>query len=362
MNIAIIGGSGHYNFVFEALALRPELRLCAVAPADGDEDISGLLAACRAHGLTPQRHDSAAALLDAHPEIELAAVNPWFSRAADVSIACLKRGVHVFSEKPLATRLDKLDELENVWRKSGRGLGGMFNLRYCGWFKTVQRAIAEGKIGVVRQIQGRKSYKMGNRPEFYRRRETFGGVIPWVGIHALDWATQIGGACVYSAALTNADYNRGHGDMEVTSAVLMELQNGVIATVTADFLRPDGAPRHDDDRLRVTGTAGTLYAYDGQVWLEDAAGRRALPIEESEQCLLNLIDALGTPAAIARAQTDLAVTRTALSSAESHTASRVQPDSAPLGGDRSAVSSPLRALQPDSSALGGASSLDVSAH
>ena len=272
MNIAIIGGSGHYNFVFEALALRPELRLCAVAPADGDEDISGLLAACRAHGLTPQRHDSAAALLDAHPEIELAAVNPWFSRAADVSIACLKRGLHVFSEKPLATRLDKLDELENVWHESGRGLGGMFNLRYCGWFKTVQRAIAEGKIGVVRQIQGRKSYKMGNRPEFYRHRETFGGVIPWVGIHALDWATQIGGACVYSAALTNADYNRGHGDMEVTSAVLMELQNGVIATVTADFLRPDGAPRHDDDRLRVTGTAGTLYAYDGQVWLEDAAG------------------------------------------------------------------------------------------
>ena len=51
MNIAIIGGSGHYNFVLEALAMRPELRLCAVAPADGDEDISGLLAACRAHGI-----------------------------------------------------------------------------------------------------------------------------------------------------------------------------------------------------------------------------------------------------------------------------------------------------------------------
>ena len=315
MNIAIIGGAGHYPFALEALAMRPGLQLCAVAPAEWDEDISGLLAACRERGLAPQIHADARALLDAHPEIELAAVNPWFSRAADVSIACLKRGIHVFSEKPLATAPDRLDELERVWRASGCALGGMFNLRYCGWFKTVRRAIAEGKIGTVRQIQGRKSYKLGNRPEFYRHRETFGGIIPWVGIHALDWATQLGGACASVSALTNAGYNRGHGDMEMTGAVLMALQNGVIATVTADFLRPDGAPRHDDDRLRVTGTAGTLYAYDGQVWLENASGRRSLPIEPGDNCLITLLDAIGTPAAAERAQTDLDVTRTALRAA-----------------------------------------------
>ena len=315
MNIAIIGGAGHYPFALEALAMRPGLQLCAVAPAERDEDISGLLAACRERGLAPQIHADARALLDAHPEIELAAVNPWFSRAADVSIACLKRGIHVFSEKPLATAPDRLDELERVWRASGCALGGMFNLRYCGWFKTVRRAIAEGKIGTVRQIQGRKSYKLGNRPEFYRHRETFGGIIPWVGIHALDWATQLGGACASVSALTNAGYNRGHGDMEMTGAVLMALQNGVIATVTADFLRPDGAPRHDDDRLRVTGTAGTLYAYDGQVWLENASGRRSLPIEPGDNCLITLLDAIGTPAAAERAQTDLDVTRTALRAA-----------------------------------------------
>ena len=315
MNIASIGGAGHYPFALEALAMRPGLQLCAVAPAERDEDISGLLAACRERGLAPQIHADARALLDAHPEIELAAVNPWFSRAADVSIACLRRGIHVFSEKPLATAPDRLDELERVWRASGCALGGMFNLRYCGWFKTVRRAIAEGKIGTVRQIQGRKSYKLGNRPEFYRHRETFGGIIPWVGIHALDWATQLGGACASVSALTNAGYNRGHGDMEMTSAVLMALQNGVIATVTADFLRPDGAPRHDDDRLRVTGTAGTLYAYDGQVWLEDASGRRSLPIEPGDNCLITLLDAIGTPAAAERAQTDLDVTRTALRAA-----------------------------------------------
>ena len=312
MNMAIIGGSGHYPLALEALSLRPDLTLCAIAPSDADEDISGLIAACRARGLTPQLHENAHALLESHPELDLAAVNPWFSRAADVSIACLERGIHVFSEKPLATTLPKLDALEKAWRVSGCALGGMFNLRYCGWFRTVERAVAEGKIGVVRQIQARKSYKLGNRPEFYRHRETFGGIIPWVGIHAIDWATQLGGACTRAFALTNADYNRGHGDLEMTSAVLMALQNGAIATVTADFLRPDGAARHDDDRLRVTGTTGTLYAFDGQVHIEDATGTRTLPLEPDESCLLNLIDAIGTPAAESRAQADLAVTRTAL--------------------------------------------------
>ena len=312
MNIAIIGGSGHYHFALEALALRPDLKLCAIAPAEKDEDISGLIAACKARALTPHCYESADELLNSQRDIELAAVNPWFSRTADVSIACLKRGIHVFSEKPLATGMAKLSELENTWRASGCALGGMFNLRYCGWFRTVRRAIDEGRIGVIRQIQGRKSYRLGQRPEFYRHIETFGGIIPWVGIHAIDWATQLGGACERVWALTNADYNRGYGDLEMTSAVLMALENGVIATVTADFLRPDGSLRHDDDRLRVTGTTGTLYARDGQVLLEDATGRCELPLEKDEHCLLNLMGAIGTPEATRRTEMDLTVTRTAL--------------------------------------------------
>ena len=47
-----------------------------------------------------------------------------------------------------------------------------------------------------------------------------------------------------------------------------------------------------------------------------------------------------------------------MGSARSHSASRVQSDSSALEGDRSAVSSPLRALQPDSAPLEGGLSLD----
>lgn len=312
MNMAIIGGSGHFGFALEALGMRNDLRLCAVAPGTEGEDISALVSACRAQGLTPKVYESHTELLKEERKLELAAVNPWFSSAAGVSIECLERGLHVFSEKPLATTMEGLDKLEETWQRSGCALGGMFNLRYCGWFLTLKRAIDEGRIGVVRQIQARKSYKLGVRPEFYRHRETFGGIIAWVGIHAMDWAMQTGGACKKAVSLYNNDYNVGHGDMDMTSAVLMELENGVIATVTADFLRPVGAPRHDDDRLRVTGTRGMLLARDGEVLLEDETGSHMLPLEAPKHCLLTLLEGIGTPQAEVRAREDIAVTRAAL--------------------------------------------------
>lgn len=312
MNMAIIGGSGHFGFALEALGMRDDLRLCAVAPGTEGEDISALVSACRAQGLTPKVYESHKELLKGERKLELAAVNPWFSSAAGVSIECLERGLHVFSEKPLATTMEGLDKLEETWQRSGCALGGMFNLRYCGWFLTLKRAIDEGRIGVVRQIQARKSYKLGVRPEFYRHRETFGGIIAWVGIHAMDWAMQTGGACKKAVSLYNNDYNVGHGDMDMTSAVLMELENGVIATVTADFLRPVGAPRHDDDRLRVTGTRGMLLARDGEVLLEDETGSHMLPLEAPKHCLLTLLEGIGTPQAEVRAREDIAATRAAL--------------------------------------------------
>jgi len=311
VNIAIIGSSGHYPFALQALPLRPGLTLTAVAPGSPKEDIAPVIAAARAAGAAPAAYDDWRAMLDSE-SIDVVAVNPWFCDTADIAIACLKRSVHVFSEKPLATTLPGLDALTAAWRASGCALDGMFNLRCCAWFRTVRQAVEDGLVGEVRQLHGQKSYKLGNRPELYRRRATYGGIIPWVAIHALDWVLQLGGPCEWVAGAQDSRCNRGHGELEVTSALLVGLKNGVIATVTADFLRPDGAPRHDDDRLRVTGTKGMLEALNGRVFLENDRPRRELPLLEEQNCLLLMLDAIGTPASETRTLDALAVTRAAL--------------------------------------------------
>ncbi|MBQ8954631.1 MAG: Gfo/Idh/MocA family oxidoreductase [Clostridia bacterium] len=311
MNIAIIGCSGHYGFAVEALSLRSGLTLAAVAPGSPAEDMSGLLAAAEKAGAHPAVYADWRAMLAREP-LDIVAVNPWFCDTADVSIACLRRGLHVFSEKPLATTLPKLEELTAAWRDSGKALAGMFNLRYCAWFRTLRQAIDDGLIGEVRQLHGQKSYKLGRRSELYFHRETYGGIIPWVGIHALDWVLQLGGRCEWVSAVQDSHGNRGHGELEMSSALLARMENGVIGTVTADFLRPDGAPRHDDDRLRVTGTRGMLEALNGRVFLENEEPRRELPLIQGKNCFLAMLDAIGTPEAEQLALSALEVSRVAL--------------------------------------------------
>lgn len=307
MNLVIIGASGHWHLIQSAMTLDPSVCVKSIVPGRPEEDISALSAAfpeARVHA------DWRAAI--AADVLDCAVVNPWFCDAATISAACLARGLHVYSEKPLATTFSDLSMLENAWRKSGRGLGGMFNYRFSAWFMAMEAAVAAGEIGELRQIHAQKSYRMGTRPDFYKSRATFGGIIPWVAIHAIDWAAAFGGNCLWTSASHSAIENRNNGDMEASSAVLMGMENGVIATVTADFFRPTASARHDDDRLRLTGTNGMLEAMDGRVWLENESPRRELALPAPRNAFLAFAAAIADGTADTFARESLHATRIAL--------------------------------------------------
>jgi len=316
MRLAIIGVTGHVEYAMRTLAMRNDLQLVGVAPGNPEENVPAFMDAIIKRGYCPKEYRDWQDMLDeAKPDV--VSVAPWFCYSADISIGCLKRGIHVYSEKPLATTMEKLDELTEVWEKSGCSLDGMFGLRYTPWFLAVRKAVEDGEIGQVRLVHGQKSYKMGRRSPLYYKQELYGGILPWVGIHAMDWVTQLGGECRYVQGMHSRRENRGHGELEVSSAALMELENGVIATVTADFFRPDGSKRHDDDRVRVTGTKGMIEAYDGRVFLENDQAKRELDLPEAPAPMADFLDSIGTERAKALARAAISVTRAALQARES---------------------------------------------
>lgn len=142
---------------------------------------------------------------------------------------------------------------------SGRPFGLMLNFRYEPSFYTARRLVRDGAIGEPVLAFGQKTYRFGARPDFYRRRETFGGIIPWVGIHAIDWCRWVSGRRY--TAVTASHGNIAAPDypgLEDHAACLFALDNGGSAAMTFDFLRPAAAPTHGDDRLRLTGTTGYL--------------------------------------------------------------------------------------------------------
>ena len=275
MNVGIIGCAGHYGIAVDSA---DEWKTCliraAASPKDGTDD-TGLRILAERRGI-PFYEDWREML--AKEKLDLVEVDTRYDLHAPVAAECLKKGFHVYCEKPLATEREELEVLTNAYRTSGRALGGMFNLRWTGWFLGVKKAVQEGQIGKVRLIHAQKSYKFGTRPDFYRRRASYGGMIPWVAIHALDWCLWLGGRCLSVSALQSARDNHGHGEMEMSAVMQMELENEVFATVSADYFRPVGGARHDDDRIRVTGTKGMIEVIDGVAYLENDLHRRAIPL------------------------------------------------------------------------------------
>ncbi|MBQ3223090.1 MAG: Gfo/Idh/MocA family oxidoreductase [Clostridia bacterium] len=312
MRIAIIGASGHYPYVLEGAALRNDIEIAAVAPGTFGEDISGLVQRCVHKGFQPKEYGWWTQLLDAE-QIDIAAINPWYCDSAAIAMECLKRGIHVYSEKPLATDLHTLDALKEVYLSSPADLGAMYDGRHTTWLRTAKKAIDAGLIGKVRLLHGQKSYKMGVRGEVYYKIKSYGGMLAWIAIHPVSWFSYVlGTEPVWVSAQTDTHENGGFGAMESTGCMLLRYPEGVLATINADFYRPTGAPRHDDDRIRITGTRGMIEVIDGRAYLENENGRTALEPEEDKNPFLYFADAIGTECAKEQAREAFVTARACL--------------------------------------------------
>jgi predicted dehydrogenase len=193
---------------------------------------------------------------------------PYFMNA-DACIAAAVHGVHIMSEKPMATELEQLERLRRSVDQGGVCISALLEMRLSPGIRTVRAAIAEGAIGEPVMATAQKSYKFGEaRPWFYKSRTTFGGTIPWIGIHAIDFVLYTTGLKVNKIAAFHG--NKAHGDypgVEDEAGILLSLSNGGSAVVTLDYLRPETAPSHGDDRLRVVGSKGVLEMRGGLVEL-----------------------------------------------------------------------------------------------
>lgn len=275
MKIAIVGGSGHYRYVLDQLKNHT---LLGIAPGVIGEDLGKLRSALAKREIEAPVFDDWKKLVK---DADVAVVNTRPDKNAIVSAYCLERNISVFSEKPLAVDMPQLQMLGKAEEKSKGQVCAMLGIRCSGWYRTVREAVQS--IGQIRLINAQKSYKLGVRPDFYKTRATFGGIIPWVSIHALDWILDLTGAKVTAiSADTDNGYNFGNGDLEMTALCQLQLEGGILASVSADFFRPEGAPTHDDDRIRIVGTEGIVEYMGGIVTKIDKNGQTQLPLLPQE--------------------------------------------------------------------------------
>lgn len=289
MRICIIGSSGHINYVIEGVKKDKDCKIIGVSPGSKGEKIDKLLNMLDNKEEVKIFDNYLEMLEKLNPDIAVSAC--YFGDLSKVSINALKMGINVFSEKPVATTLEDLEELKEVYKSSKRHFCAMFGIRYKPWFLTAWKKVREGAIGEIRLINTQKSYKLGNRDEFYKKRETFGGTIPWVGIHAIDWIYWFSGRRFKSVyAVHSKKFNRDHGDLEVTALCQFVLEDEIFASLSIDYLRPESAPSHDDDRLRIVGTEGIIEVLGNKVFLINKESKgEELPLLPEENIFLDFV-------------------------------------------------------------------------
>jgi predicted dehydrogenase len=248
-------------------------------------------------------------------------LGPFESHTA-MCVDAIERGIHVLSEKPAALTFEQLDLLRKACAAHPDiHLGGLMFSRYTPGFYTGWKMIRQGAIGDVRLLDARKSYKLGDRPAFYRDRQTYGGTIPWVGSHAIDWVMWLSGQKLLTvSAMHSCEQNPGNGTMERAAVCQFTLAGERAAQVSIDVFRPASAPTHGDDWARVVGTEGVMELRPDSVALINAHndGSKPVPVACDRQLLSDFIDhADGKTKALIDAQSTLDLTEACLRARDS---------------------------------------------
>jgi predicted dehydrogenase len=265
LSLALIGLKGHQYIVLEALPELPDVSLTAVA----DDSPEALKRVPDFPGATEKTRTYLGyrELLENHtPDIVVEAGTD--RDRADIVVACAERGINLISEKPLAYDLEALERGEKAVAGAGVKASMLLTMRCDPPYLAVREAIANGAVGEVVQGGGQKSYRLGERPAWQKSRETFSGIIPFVGIHAMDlfrWTTgrEFVEVMAYASNVSQPEI----GDLENNACVIARLDNGGSAAFRLDYCRPAAAPTHGDDRLRVAGSQGVIEVQEGAVTL-----------------------------------------------------------------------------------------------
>jgi predicted dehydrogenase len=258
LKIVNIGGFGHSDAVFRDLAGMQEAELVGLAPAYAGEDISKFLKL--EPGVGKKVYDDYKQMLkELKPDVAI--ISTRLDLIPQLIIEAADAGCHVIAEKPLALDLAMLEKVRKSVKRNKINLMAMLTMRSAPQFVAAKQVYESGAIGEAVLVNARKSYKWGTRPDWFGDKGKYGSTIGWVGIHAFDFInfiTNLGFTKV--AAMQSNFVHSERPACEDNCVILAQLGNGGHASISVDYCRPETAPTHGDDWIRIVGTKGVLEA------------------------------------------------------------------------------------------------------
>jgi len=175
-------------------------------------------------------------LLD-NPNIEGVVVCLPSAMHAEVAIAALERGKHVYLEKPVGVNSAEAKAVIAASEKAQVvGMIG-FNYRFSPLYQAAKAAIQAGQLGQLVNARAVFSYPPGTSPLWKQKRASGGGILLDLALHDVDIARFLFDAEIETVAAEL----RSHLYEDDTAALQLGLSNGVMIQIFTSMSTVDEA-------------------------------------------------------------------------------------------------------------------------
>lgn len=175
-------------------------------------------------------------------------------------------GVHVLSEKPLATTLEDAQMILDVCGRAGVHLMTAFPMRFSAPIQEVYKLITAGKLG---RVIGANTTNQGKLPRYHTayprdwfvdKRLAGGGAVVDHTVHLSDllrWFLRSEVVEVF-AEVNDILYSDAGVDVETGGLILLTFDNGVFASIDCSWSKPPNYPTWGGLTMELVGENGLV--------------------------------------------------------------------------------------------------------
>ncbi|WP_274364255.1 Gfo/Idh/MocA family protein [Paenibacillus thermotolerans] len=191
----------------------------------------------------------------ADPEIQAVSICTWNHTHAEISIAALKAGKHVLSEKPLCTTVEDALKVQQAVEETGNILQVGFVRRYDSNARLLKEFIDKGEFGEIYYAKASYLRRLGNPGGWFSDiTRSGGGPLIDLGVHVIDICWYLMGRPKVVSVSGNtyrklgnranvrnlsfyqaADYDPSQNTVEDMANALIRFENGASLAVDASF-------------------------------------------------------------------------------------------------------------------------------
>lgn len=234
------------------------------------------------------------------PQVHLVATAAIPSERYRLGIETMEHGKDFFTAKTPFTTLEQLQEVELKIEETGQKYAVNYSERL-----TVESAIFAGRliesgaIGRVVQVQGMgpHSLRLEQRPDWFFKKEQYGGILCDIGSHQIEQFLYYTGAKDAKVVQSQvANYNlKDYPEFEDFGDATLVADNGATNYFRVDWLSPGGLGTWGDGRAFILGTEGYIELRKNIDVGRDSIGDHVYLVNDEKETHINVQGKIGMP-------------------------------------------------------------------